>query len=88
MEIPTFAEGSASEYVATLERLRPLVREAEHVVPGHGGVLDRAQALAILEADLAYLAGLLAGAMDTPLPRAARSAAQRRRHAENVAALA
>ncbi len=86
VEIPTFAEGSAGEYEATLRRLRPLVRESEHVVPGHGAPLDRAQALAILEQDLAYVGGVLAGDGDTPLPRAARSATQRRRHVENVGA--
>jgi glyoxylase-like metal-dependent hydrolase (beta-lactamase superfamily II) len=87
-EIPTFAEGSASEYAATLQRLRPLVADAEHVVPGHGQVLDRPRALRVLDEDAAYVAGLLAGDADTPLPRAARSATQRRRHAENVEALA
>ena len=85
VEIPTFSAGSASEYAATLERLRPLVREVEHVVPGHGDVLDRDRALAILDEDLAYVDGVLAGDGATPLPRAARSATQRRRHAENVA---
>jgi glyoxylase-like metal-dependent hydrolase (beta-lactamase superfamily II) len=84
VEIPTFGDGSASEYAATLERLRPLVEEADHVVPGHGHVLDREQALATLEEDLAYVQGVAAGHEDTPLPRAPRSATQRTRHDENV----
>jgi glyoxylase-like metal-dependent hydrolase (beta-lactamase superfamily II) len=86
VEIPTFAAGSASEYVATLERLRPLIEQAEHIVPGHGPVLDPARALATLQEDLAYVRGVTAGDPDTPLPRAGRSATQRARHAENVAA--
>ncbi len=32
-------EGDRDEYLATLERLRPLVEEAAWVVPGHGGPL-------------------------------------------------
>ncbi len=88
VEIPTFPEGSASEYAATLRRLRPLVLEVEHVVPGHGDVLDRERALAVLEEDLAYVEGVLGGDAGIPLPRGARSATQRRRHVENVAAVA
>ena len=41
VEIPMLSEGgSRSAYRATLERLLPLVEQAEHVVPGHGAVLD------------------------------------------------
>ncbi len=60
VEIPCFGEGhgSLSAYRATLLRLRPLVENAEHVVPGHGPVLDSTQALAVLEEDLAYLDAL------------------------------
>jgi glyoxylase-like metal-dependent hydrolase (beta-lactamase superfamily II) len=58
-------------YRATLERLRPLVEQADHVVPGHGEVLDGARALAILREDLAYLE-------DFTLPLARRDAEQRR----------
>ena len=32
-------------YLATLERLRPLVAQPQHVVPGHGPLLDGARAL-------------------------------------------
>jgi len=86
VEIPTFADGSASEYAATLARLRPLVDAAEHVVPGHGEVLDRVRALQILDEDEAYVGALAAGEASVALPRAARSATQRRRHAENLTA--
>ena len=43
VEPPTLNDGGDREaYLATLERLRPLVASAEHVVPGHGPVLDSA----------------------------------------------
>ncbi len=78
VEIPMLSQGgSVSAYRATLERLRPLVEGADHVVPGHGAVLDAARALAILREDLHYL--------DTwELPLARRSGEQRRIHAENL----
>jgi glyoxylase-like metal-dependent hydrolase (beta-lactamase superfamily II) len=41
-------DGSPAAYLATLERLRPLVESAEHVVPGHGPVLGSERALEIL----------------------------------------
>ena len=77
VEIPMLAPGgSRSAYRATLERLRPLVEEADHVVPGHGAVMDGARAAAILREDLHYL--------DTgELPLARRGAEQRRIDAEN-----
>ena len=78
VEIPMLSEGgSVSAYRATLERLRPLVEGADHVVPGHGAVLDAARALAILREDLAYLE-------TWELPLARRSREQRRIHAENL----
>ncbi len=80
------AHGSALEaYLATLERLRPLVAGAEHVVPGHGPVLDATGALAVLEEDLAYLAALGARGAEAELPRGRRSAFQRGLHRENAA---
>jgi glyoxylase-like metal-dependent hydrolase (beta-lactamase superfamily II) len=48
--------GSAVAYIATLERLRPLVALAEHVVPGHGPVLDGKRALQVLEENRALVA--------------------------------
>jgi glyoxylase-like metal-dependent hydrolase (beta-lactamase superfamily II) len=81
VEIPMLSEGgSVSAYLATLERLRPLVEQAEHVVPGHGGPIDAVRALAILREDVAYLEAL----PDATLPIARRSAEQKRIHAENL----
>jgi glyoxylase-like metal-dependent hydrolase (beta-lactamase superfamily II) len=86
VEIPWLGELGA--YRATLERLAPLVERATHVVPGHGDVLSRDEALAILEEDAAYLDALAASGAGAPLPRKPRSPEQRRIHAENVAAVA
>lgn len=81
-EIPMLSEGgSRSAYRATLKRLAPLVEQAEHVVPGHGAVLDSARAAAILREDLAYLERL-------ELPLARRSPEQRRIHERNLAQIA
>jgi glyoxylase-like metal-dependent hydrolase (beta-lactamase superfamily II) len=89
VEIPTLAGGEALEpYLATLERLRPLLARAEHVVPGHGPVLDPGSALEVLEQDVAYLQGLGGRGARAGLPDGRRSAAQRELHAANVAALA
>lgn len=49
VEPPTLNDGGDRDaYLATLERLRPLVASAEHVVPGHGPVLDSKRALGVL----------------------------------------
>jgi glyoxylase-like metal-dependent hydrolase (beta-lactamase superfamily II) len=76
VEIPMIENRGA--YRATLERLRPLVEQADHVVPGHGEVLDGQRALAILREDLHYLE-------DFTLPLARRDAEQKRIDAENRA---
>jgi glyoxylase-like metal-dependent hydrolase (beta-lactamase superfamily II) len=77
VEIPMLsATGSRDAYLATLERLRPLVEQAEWVVPGHGAPTDRARALAILEQDVRYLT-------DWELPPTRRTAAQRAIDATN-----
>lgn len=55
VEPPEFAAGDASAYRATLERLRPLIDAADHVVPGHGPVLAAARAVEVLEENLAAL---------------------------------
>lgn len=56
VEPPEVGEGSSVEtYLATLARLRPLVASAEHVVPGHGPVLDSERALGVLEENVATL---------------------------------
>jgi glyoxylase-like metal-dependent hydrolase (beta-lactamase superfamily II) len=88
VEIPLLNDGDRIEaYLATLERLRPLVSAAEHVVPGHGPVSDGTQALAILEQDVAYLRGLRGSGAEAELPEGRRSREQRRLHAANLAAL-
>jgi glyoxylase-like metal-dependent hydrolase (beta-lactamase superfamily II) len=69
--------GSRDAYLATLERLRPLVEQADHVVPGHGALLDAQRAMAILREDVAYLTELT-------LPIARRGAEQRRIHEANL----
>jgi glyoxylase-like metal-dependent hydrolase (beta-lactamase superfamily II) len=85
VEIPWISEGgSARGYLATLNRLAPLVDEAEHVVPGHGDVLDGARAAAILREDRAYLEALLADPASAQLPLARRTSATRKIHAENL----
>lgn len=77
VELPMLSPGgSRSAYAATLERLRPLVEQADHVVPGHGAVLDGVRALAILREDVAYL-------KDWTLPLARRDAGQLKVHARN-----
>jgi len=88
VEIPTLNEGNTIDaYLATLERLRPLLSQAEHVVPGHGPVMDGARALTLLEEDAAYLGELRRHGAEAELPPSRRSRQQRRIHAENVSAL-
>jgi glyoxylase-like metal-dependent hydrolase (beta-lactamase superfamily II) len=87
VEIPWLSEGggSLSAYLATLERLRPLVEAAEWVVPGHGSPMPSAQALAVLREDVAYLEALRDRGADAELPLARRGKSQRGIHASNVA---
>jgi glyoxylase-like metal-dependent hydrolase (beta-lactamase superfamily II) len=71
VEIPMLSPtGSRDAYLATLQRLRPLVEQAEWVVPGHGQPIDGARALAILREDVTYLE-------TWELPLARRTGAQR-----------
>ncbi|HEY2217299.1 MAG TPA: MBL fold metallo-hydrolase [Solirubrobacteraceae bacterium] len=77
-------QDALDEYIATLERLRPLVEAAEHVVPGHGSVLDGEAALSVLEEDVAYLQALRERGADAELPERRRSKLQRELHAQNV----
>jgi glyoxylase-like metal-dependent hydrolase (beta-lactamase superfamily II) len=85
VEIPMISEsGSVSQYLSTLRVLEPLVAEAEHVVPGHGGPIEGERALAILREDAAYLQALDAQGADAPLPLARRTGSQRGIHAKNV----
>jgi glyoxylase-like metal-dependent hydrolase (beta-lactamase superfamily II) len=86
VEIPTLNEGGdADDYLDTLERLRQLIPHVEHVVPGHGPVLDGARALTILGEDRDYLRALTQGDADAELPGRGASRAQRTLHARNLA---
>jgi hypothetical protein len=81
------ADGEAGAYVHTLERLRPLLASVEHVVPGHGPVLDRTGAERLLAEDLGYLGALLEHGSEAELPPGRRSREMRAIHARNAAAL-
>ena len=86
VEIPMLSEsGSLSAYLATLDRLEPLVEQADHVVPGHGEPIDGTRAAAILREDRAYLQALRDRGGEAKLPIARRSGAQRTIHAANAA---
>lgn len=87
-ELPTLADGGDLDaYLATLERLRPLVAATEHVVPGHGPPLDGERALEVLEQDAAYLQALRDNGAEGELPDGRRGAHQRSLHARNLAAI-
>jgi glyoxylase-like metal-dependent hydrolase (beta-lactamase superfamily II) len=86
VEIPALNDGDRVDaYLHTLERLRPLVALAAHVVPGHGRVFDPQRAMDVLEQDLAYLHALRARGPEAELPAGRRSREQRRLHERNVA---
>ena len=85
IELPALNDGARIDgYLATLERLRTLVADAEQVVPGHGPALDRARATRVLDEDVAYLRQLREHGQRAELPAGRRSKAQRELHAENV----
>jgi glyoxylase-like metal-dependent hydrolase (beta-lactamase superfamily II) len=79
VEIPMI-EHSRDAYAETLRRFRPLVERAETVVPGHGGPIDRDQALQILAEDVAYVDGL----PEAELPPGRRTRTQRGIHERNA----
>ncbi len=87
VEIPMIsAGGSAAAYLATLERLAPLVEQAEAIVPGHGVPLSSAAARDVLAEDIAYIQALHAHGSAAELPKGRRNATQRRIHEQNCAA--
>jgi glyoxylase-like metal-dependent hydrolase (beta-lactamase superfamily II) len=89
VELPLLSAGDRIEaYLATLERLRALLEQAEHVVPGHGPVIDRERAGVLLEEDAAYLLALRERGAQAELPQGRRTRQQRAAHARNVEALA
>jgi glyoxylase-like metal-dependent hydrolase (beta-lactamase superfamily II) len=79
VEIPMVVDRDA--YLATLDRLEPLVAAADTVIPGHGEPLGSERALAILREDRAYLRAL----PDAQLPMTRRTDAQKAIHAANAA---
>src|SRR5947209_7310411 len=86
VEIPSISDGGSLEgYLATLERLAPLVEQARAVVPGHGAPLEPAGALRIIAEDLAYVNSLAADAAGARAPASRASSAQRRIHEANLA---
>jgi glyoxylase-like metal-dependent hydrolase (beta-lactamase superfamily II) len=86
VELPALNEGGGVDaYLATLERLRPLLGEAAHVVPGHGSVIDGRRAGELVEEDVRYLQELGARGAEAQLPSGRRSPQQRKLHAENAA---
>ena len=89
IELPGLGEraGMLEDYLATLERLQPLVAGAAHVVPGHGPLLDGERALAVLEQDRSYLLALRERGAEAELPEGRRSKVQRELHELNVARL-
>jgi len=87
VEIPMLSPGGSLEaYLDTLERLAPLVEEAEAIVPGHGAPLDRDAASRLLSEDVEYLRSLAGSGIAAPLPPGRRTHEQRRIHAENATA--
>jgi glyoxylase-like metal-dependent hydrolase (beta-lactamase superfamily II) len=88
VEIPMISEGgSAGTYVETLKQLSGFVDRAATVIPGHGSPLAADEAKRVLEEDIAYVDGLSKQG-EPKLPRARRSAAQRKIHDANLATLA
>jgi glyoxylase-like metal-dependent hydrolase (beta-lactamase superfamily II) len=85
VELPML--GSLDAYRATLARLAPLLERATNVIPGHGSVLSRDDALRILDEDVEYLDALQAGEERPRLPEGRDSSRQRALHSENLAAL-
>jgi glyoxylase-like metal-dependent hydrolase (beta-lactamase superfamily II) len=87
VEIPMVGEedDSLDAYLATLDRLEPLVQAADTVVPGHGEPLDGERALAILREDRDYLRKLSSAGAAAPIPLARRTEAQKAIHHQNVA---
>jgi glyoxylase-like metal-dependent hydrolase (beta-lactamase superfamily II) len=80
VEIPLVSEaGSPGRYLATLDRLAPLVERAEVVVPGHGPPLSRERARELLDLDRRYVSDLAGG----PL-RGSGDHRQERIHRDNV----
>jgi glyoxylase-like metal-dependent hydrolase (beta-lactamase superfamily II) len=89
LELPLLSDGgSVDAYLRTVECLLGLIPRVEHIVPGHGPVLDADRALALGEEDASYLRALAERGAEAELPPTRRGARQRQQHSANVAALA
>jgi glyoxylase-like metal-dependent hydrolase (beta-lactamase superfamily II) len=89
VELPTMTAGSdLATYLATLERLRPLVGDVDQVVPGHGPTLDRERALVVVDEDRGYMRELAERGADAEPPGRCQTKAQYAAHAQNLALLA
>src|SRR5579875_3625742 len=85
VEIPNLSPGgSLDAYRATLARLRPLVEQAEWVIPGHGAPMAGRRAAEVLEEDDRYLELLATDPAGAGPPASRASAPQRRIHEANV----
>jgi glyoxylase-like metal-dependent hydrolase (beta-lactamase superfamily II) len=87
VEIPMLSGGTLDAYLATLERLSPLVAACDHAVPGHGAPLTRPDAERVLEEDAAYLADLRENGAQASLPQRRRTGEQKRLHERNALAV-
>ena len=88
VELPAISPGgSLDAYRATLARFAPLLERVEIVVPGHGSALPRDRALRVLDEDVDYLDALERGEERPRLPHGRDTGAQRKLHAQNLAAV-
>jgi glyoxylase-like metal-dependent hydrolase (beta-lactamase superfamily II) len=85
VEIP--AVSSAEAYLATLERLAPLLERVEMMVPGHGAPVTRERALEVWREDVDYLRALEHDGARARLPASRRGLAQKAIHKMNMTAL-
>ena len=85
VEIPWISPGgSLAEYQATLARLAGLAERAEAIVPGHGPVHTRDEALRLIDQDLGYLDALSSDGEGARLPEGRTTAFQRWIHRQNA----
>jgi glyoxylase-like metal-dependent hydrolase (beta-lactamase superfamily II) len=88
VEIPMLSPGgSVAAYRATLTRLRPLIDQAEWVIPGHGAPLVASRAQEIVADDDSYLEQLERSPHAAGLPAGRSTQIQRRIHDANVGLL-
>jgi glyoxylase-like metal-dependent hydrolase (beta-lactamase superfamily II) len=85
VEIPLVSEaGSPERFLATLDRLAPLVERAELIVPGHGPPLTRRRASELLDVDRRYVEALATDPRSAEQLRGPYDHRQSRIHTDNV----